>query len=231
MPDKTPAPATVDSSNRKMLFDARVQPFWLWHRNPRKILGLFDAEYKKRRRYEAIVRAIGQGLQEQGIDPAGWDQRDGECVCNLKVDRLGVLQDLRMFAGELDQKSTTDIYEGKVDSRFVHLIRNRDRDAFYLPIDFPEPMLILEHETREYLPVGSAVRLQRELDLLNREIRIEKTFKLKGMVDFFQAGDEEIRQFDLRFGNDPQFWMKFSFVLLQKLAKKSVECGFPILFS
>ncbi len=226
--EKKPATPPADPTSVRMQFDARVEPFWSWQ--SRKTLGFFAA-WKKKRRLQAVVRAIRDGLAAQGIDAGAWDQGDGKVVCNLRMDRLGVLQDLRLFAAGLEKKSASEIYQGEADSRFVHLIKNRDRDAYYLPIEFPEPIMVLEHETREFLPVGSAPRLVRELTELNRELRIEKTWKLKAMVDFFQAGDAEIRQFELRFGHDPNFWIKFGFVLLQKLAKKSVETGLPVIFS
>lgn len=226
--DKKPATTPADPTSVPMQFDARVEPFWLWRK--KNNLGFFAA-WKKKRRMQAIVRAIREGLAAQDVEAGDWDQGDGEVVCNLRMDRLGVLQDLRLYAAGLEKKSATEIYQGESDSRFAHLIKNRDRDAYYLPIDFPDPLLVLEHETKEFLPVGSAPRLLRELAELNKELRMEKTWKLKAMVDFFQAGEGEIRQFELRFGNDPNFWMKFGFVMLQKLAKKCVETKLPVIFS
>lgn len=226
---KPAAKAPEGAPLARMHFDARVEPFWGWMTSQRKELGFFGT-WKRKRRMQGIVRAITVSLAEQGVDAPDWDKAEGSTVCNLRMDRLGVLQDLRVMAASLDKQSATEIYLGQADSRFVHLIKNRDRDSYYLPIDFPEPLMVLEAETKEFLPVGSSVRLMRELAELDKVLRIEKTFQVKKMVDFFQAGEPEIIQFDKRYGHDPQFWLKFGFVMLQKLAKKSVESGLPVLF-
>jgi len=226
---KPAAKAAGGTPPAPMQFDARVEPFWHWTATQRKELGFFGA-WKRKRRMQAVLRTINAELAAQGVEVGGWDQKEGETVCNLRMDRLTVMQDLRVFAAAMDKQSATEIFLGQADSRFVHLIKNRDRDAYYLPIDFPEPIMVLDAETQEFLPVGSAVRLQRELAEMDKTLRVEKTFQVKKMVDFFQAGEAEIRQFDQRFGHDPQFWLKFGFVVLQKLARKSVETGFPVIF-
>jgi len=213
-----------------MHFDARVEPFWYWQVREKKTLGFFEGR-RRRKRQEGIARAIHAALAGMGADPGDWDARSGETVCNLRLDRGAVLQDLRVFAASLDRQSATEIYQGNAQSRFLHLIKNRDRESYYLPVPFPEPIMVLVSDTKQFIPVGSSVRLLKELQEINRDLRVEATFKIKKMVDFFQASEDDILQYEARLGNDPNFWVKFGFVLMEKLARKSVESRLPVIFA
>lgn len=212
-----------------MSFDARVQPFWLPLKDRTHPLGFFES-WKRKRHLTTILRAINAALQTQSVGAANWDQSPGECLCNLRVDRMGVLQDLRTFAARQDDQSATEVFNGNAESRFRHLIKNRDRSSFYIPIDFAEPFMIHDPETRDLVPVGSSVRLRRELTLLNKDLKVEETFQIKKMVDFLQATAQDIARYEVSFANDPLFWVKFGYVLLDKLAQKSIQSRLPIVF-
>jgi hypothetical protein len=223
--DREPAAAPTG----QMPFDARVQPFWHALRDKENPLGFFEG-WRRKRHLTALLRSVNAAVQAQGVEPGAWDAKDGECVCNLRVDRLGVLQDLRTFAAQEDNQSATEVFNGNAESRFLHLIKNRDRASYYIPVDFAEPLMIHDAETREMVPVGSSLRLQRELGLLNKTLRVQETFQIKKMVDYLQATSKDISRYERNFANDPLFWVKFGYILLDKLVRKSVEAGLPIIF-
>lgn len=57
---------------------------------------------------------------------------------------------------------------------FMHLAVHPDSAGFYLPIDFPIPLIpnVIENETAQIWPVGSTQALQRELTTLSNSLEI-----------------------------------------------------------
>lgn len=222
--------AKVVAATARHLFVANVEPFWSNVERRAKELGFFGA-WKERRRMKRLVAEIARLLALQEVHAGAWDQKKGEVVCSFKIDRQGVLHDLREYAAKLEDKSYVSIVEENQKSSFPHLMQSQERFAFYIPVEFPEPLWVALDPTSEPIPVGSSVKLEAELDALNESLRVEETFKLKKMVDFFAASDKEIAKFestaDMQGG---QFWIKFGYVLIRKLAHKSVENGLPIVF-
>lgn len=226
---ETVSPAT-DAAAAQMPFDARVEGFWQPLKDPRHPLGFFES-WRKKRRLTALLRTLNAGIAAQEAAPGAWDQKQADPICNLRIDRLGVLQDLRTFAAHQDNQSATEVFEGAAESRFLHLIKNRDRTSYYVPVDFAEPLMIHDPDTHEMIPVGSGPRLLRELALLNKTLRVQETFQIKKMVDFLQATSKDLARYEANFAHDPLFWVKFGFILLDKLARKSAESGLPIVFA
>ncbi|MBI3272223.1 MAG: hypothetical protein HYZ53_24745 [Planctomycetes bacterium] len=222
--DRAPAVSTS-----QMPFDARVQPYWYPLHDRQHPLGFFGG-WKRKRQLTTLLHAINGAIRRQAVEPADWAAKESDCVCNLRIDRLGVLQDLRTFAAQQDNQSATEIYSGSAESRFTHLIKNRDRRSYYVPVDFPEPIMIHDADTRDLLPIGSSVRLLRELLTLNKILRVQDTFQIRKMVDFLQATAKDISRYETTYANDPLFWVKFGYILLDKLARQSVDGGLPIVF-
>lgn len=222
--------AKVETATARHLFVSNVEPFWSNVERRAKDLGFFGA-WKERRRMKRLVAEISRQLALQEVRAGAWDQTKGETVCSFKIDRQGVLHDLREFAAKLEDKSYVSIVEGNQKSSFPHLMQSKERFAFYIPVEFPDPLWVSLDPNTDPIPVGSSVKLESELDSLNEHLRVEETFKLKKMVDFFAASDKEIAKFestaDMQGGH---FWVKFGYVLIRKLAHKSVEHSLPIVF-
>lgn len=222
--------AKAEAAIGRHLFVANVEPFWVNVERRAKALGFFGA-WKERRRMKRLVAEAGRLLALQDVVAGPWDQNKGETVCSFKIDRQGVLHDLREFAAKLEDKSYVSIVEGNQKSSFPHLMQSKERLAFYIPVEFPEPVWVSLDPSTDPIPVGSSVKLEAELESLNEHLRVEETFRLKKMVDFFAASDKEIAKFESTTGMQGEhFWTKFGYVLIRKLAHKSVEHSLPIAF-
>jgi hypothetical protein len=213
----------------KRAFDARVEPIWFRLLKTKKSCSPADFAEKKK----AIDRTIAlanASIRGQGAEPGNWDTVEGECVANIRIDRLAALHDLRVQAAKIEGSSPQAVAEGKAGSRFAHLIKGRDRFSYYLPVDFPAPFEIeLKEGGGGKVPIGSSVRLSAELAELNRALKAEGTFKIANMVDFLEASAEDMAKYEAHFNIGGAFWAKFGFVILSKLARKSIEHNMPII--
>lgn len=202
-------------------FNARVEPMLHALECLRPKLGFF--EYRRRRKkLQGLVEGIDGQLARQGAGGMAWASAAGGCVCNLRVARLGLLNDLRKFAAREAGPDGAD--------RFPHLIRHRDRNAYYLPVRFSQPFT-LEPEPGDTVPIGSVPVLAEEMAELNRQLRVESTFRLTQMVDFLDATPADINQYESKHGTAGPFWVKLGYVMLQKLVRKSLESSLPIIFA
>ncbi|OHB74734.1 MAG: hypothetical protein A2Z34_05350 [Planctomycetes bacterium RBG_16_59_8] len=196
--------------------DARVEPLGNVLDRAKESLGLLGS-FREKRRWKKIVEKINERIRAMtGGSAILRDDRRGEPVCHLKIARPEMFEALKAFAG--------------TKGSFRQLAGIREEGSWYLPVDFAEPFGVEGAGDGETLPVGSAVRLRDELVALNKFLRVEESFALKNMVDFMDAGEAEIAKFEKRLNADGDFWLKFGFVTLKKLADRSVEHRYPIVF-
>ena len=200
-----------------MPFNARVEPMWHNVDRIKRKLNLIQW-VKERGRVRRIVELVNDGLRGQGLSPDGWDKGDGSCMCNLRLDRRGVLQDLQAYA--------RDCFP---DSNIAHLYVARDKNAFYLPIDFPMPIFV--KDGKHDVPVGSAIRLRDEMEILKPALQSDEFLDSKKMVAYFHASQKEVAKLETKAQYDPQFWAKFGAVLLSKLLDASLDNKMPIIFA
>lgn len=187
-------------------FDARVEPFSNISKERMAEAG-FWGKITERWKWGRIASAVAKRIPQ--CAPI-LRQAQSPCVCNLKIARIGVLNDLKEFA--------------RSDDRFRHLVEGRESMAVYLPIAFQEPLVA------GALHVGSSVRLQQELAELNKSLQVEKTFALKKMVDFLSADEEAISKYESKFDTTGGFWLKFGYVIIKKLTDMSLQHKLPIVF-
>ena len=120
-----------------------------------------------------------------------------------------------------DELSTKDL-------SFRHIIWTGSIGIFFIPVDFPEPLIIEEEEREvdegligniEYITIGSSYRLLKELDTLNQWL------KLQG--DYGDLG--EIVSFDV-YENDADPWheIKWAWLVLHWMARQSIEKNLTI---
>lgn len=198
-------------------FNARVEPIWYNFERVKRKLNVIQAA-KERGRVRRIIELVNDDLRRQEVDVNGWDTIEGGCVCNLRLDRRGVLQDLQAYA--------RDCFP---DADIAHLYVARDKDALYLPIDFPAPIYVRDGKGK--VPVGSAARLLKELEMLRPALQSDEFMDTRKMVNYFHAAKKEIAKLDKKAQYDPQFWAKFGIVILGKLAESSVENKMPVIFA
>lgn len=201
-------------------FQARVEPIWLAYRLAKPKLSLFG-RLRERRAVRRRIHAIRAHLAEIGAPPSAWDREEGECVCNLRVGKLGLLQELReRVSRQLDPPARDQI---------PHFLRHREWNAYYLPVDFAHPFSI-RGKGRDLIPIGSSVRLRDELGALDRIFRFSEMVSQDKLAPHIRVSESDIIKFDTTNDENPDFWICFGFSLLQKLCAESVKHGLPIVF-
>lgn len=198
-------------------FNARVEPIGFNVERIKRKLNLIQWA-KERGRVRRIVEFVNDALRAQGISPEDWDKVEGACVCNLRLERRGVLQDLQAYA--------RDCFP---DSSIVHLYVARDKNAYFLPVDFPTPISV--KDGKSVVSVGSSVRLRAEMEILKPALQSDEFLDSRKMVDYFHASRKEVAKLDTKAHYDPQFWAKFGAVLVSKLVDVSLKNKMPITFA
>jgi hypothetical protein len=207
---------------RNVGFNARVEPFWLTFEKLGPRMGFFE-RWKEKRRLKKILARVREALAKQGAPADAWEDRRGECVCNLRVAKTGLVAELQQFVRE----SAKPEQWGK----WRHLMAQRDHSALLIPVEFAEPIpLPSEGEPGS---VTSAPRMAAELAEVNRILKIDETFALAKAkkVDYLDASERDISIYESRFGTVDGFWGKFAYVLLKKLADTAGERGLPAIFA
>jgi hypothetical protein len=148
----------------------------------------------------------------------------------VRIERGGVLLALREFAARQEGTLLEDFLSHPADARYLHLLMTRENSCYYIPVDFPQPCQIQLNSSLPPVVVCSSQRVAKELEQLNIVLQVEKTFKLTRMVDFMQASEEEISNYEKYFDTGGDFWVKFGFVILRKLVTRSLEHSLPIHF-
>lgn len=207
---------------RSTSFNARVEPIWMHFRKTQDRRGMIGS-FLEKRRVKSLITAIHDGLAAQGIVPSGWDREEGECACNMKVDKMGLLQDLRSMVGKKMSKSRLP--------EIRHFAHVREWQSFCVPVDFARPFDVPGLRSRDVIPIGSSVRLQQELQVIGDVLRVGKKLNADKMVPFLQMKEADVLKAETKAQSDPSFWPVFSFCILKKLADVSVERGLPIVFA
>lgn len=205
-------------------FNARVEPMWHTFVRLRSKRGFFE-NWREKRRMKNLIRKIDEKFGELRVAANGWDQAGGECVCNLRVAKMGLTAELKTHLEAAVGKETSAAWK--------HLASQRDSRAVALPLDFPEPFTVPLGRGSDNVLVTSSVRLAAELAEVNRKLRIEETFALARMskIDYIDASQRDISVYESKFASMNDFWPKFAYVLLKKLADKSVESKLPVHFA
>ncbi|MCD4656393.1 MAG: hypothetical protein K8S87_02500 [Planctomycetes bacterium] len=155
-------------------------------------------------------------------------ESDGGLQANIMIDKFGLLQDLRSFVKKLRDRLIEEA--GAPETIFMHLLNQGDADGIYLPFKFKKPIQ-LKIPGRAYpMPIGSSVMLEKELEIINKHLKIEKTFKTPVLPEFIEASSREIDKFETEYVIDPSFWIKFGFVVLRTLNNKARDAKMPIVF-
>lgn len=203
-------------------FNARVEAFWNTFGKLESKMGFFERR-RERGRLERILKSVNLQIVGQKGAPGGWGEQAGDCVCNLRVAKMGLVKELKNWLKNgLEEDSA---------AKWPHLHALRDRPCMLVPVPFAAPLSVDPGGGEEPFPVASSVRAQAELSEVNQRFRIDETFALKKMVDYLDATERDIALYESRLGTSEGFWAKFSYVLLKKVADVSVEKRLPVLFA
>ena len=203
-------------------FNARVEPVWHTFSQLEPTLGFFDRR-RERKKVERVVEAINIGVVGQKCVPGGWEKTPGDCVCHLRVAKMGLVRELKTWL-----KIGLD---GTAEARWPHLHALRDRPCMMIPVPFARPLSADPGSGEEVLPVASAVGIRAELGEINKQFRIDDTFAIKKMVDYMDATERDIAIYEQRLGSQDGFWPRFAYLLIKKLADVSAEKKLPAIFA
>lgn len=210
-----------------------------------EIFGPYDMKYLKEDVLDILTRQLGK-------KPL-WKEGNLHNEESLPFGGMETLVQLQRYAAHIDlTRNTPDIpvredklfedecllkYWENVENElfpkdlcFKHLIWTGSIGIFFIPVDFPEPLLIEEEELEsegqftgnvEYISIGSTYQLLRELDTLN------KWLELQG--DYGDLG--EMVSFDV-YENDADPWreIKWAWLVLHWMARQSIEKKLTICF-
>ena len=203
-------------------FNARVEPVWHTFNQMESSLGFFDRR-RERKKVEHVLDSIQTAVAGQKGNPAGWDKTPGECVCHLRVAKMGLIKELKTWL-----KIGLD---GAAEANWPHLHMLRDRPCLMVPVPFTRPFSAEAAGGEEPIPVASSVSVREELAAINMKFRIDETFAIRKMVDYLDATERDIAIYEQRLGSQDGFWPKFAYVLIKKLADVSVEKKLPAIFA
>jgi len=109
------------------------------------------------------------------------------------------------------------------DLSFRHIIWTGSIGIFFIPVDFPEPLIIEEEEreseegligTIEYITIGSSYQLLKELDTLNQWLNLQGDYGDLGEMVSFDVYENDA---------DPWHEIKWAWLVLHWMARQSIE--------
>jgi hypothetical protein len=213
----------------KRAFDARVENPWnevALHKDA----GFFESR-RVRKRMEKLIEGVSSALNAANLELPYWPEEGGtKPAAHMRIDRTGVLTDLKKYAAGLEGTDLQQVMVSKqAETRFPNLLRHRERNSYYWPVEFAEPVWV-NVDGSEPIPVGSSQGLLRELGEINTVLKVEKTFRMQKMPDFMDADEREIAKIETFMDVSGKFWMKFGFLVIRKLAERSEKTNLPIIF-
>jgi len=210
-----------------------------------EILGPYDMKYLKEDVLDVLTRQLGK-------KPL-WNEGNLRNEESLPFGGMETLVQLQRYAAHIDlTRDTPDkplteekLFEDECllkywenienelfpkDLCFKHLIWTGSIGIFFIPVDFPEPLLIEEEELEsegrfignvEYISIGSTYQLLRELDTLNKWLKLQGDYGDLGEMVSFDVYENEA---------DPWREIKWAWLVLHWMARQSIEKKLTICF-
>jgi len=204
---------------------------------------------------KSIKKDVVSALQQQLGKKPEWKEGKSEDEDSLPLGGWTALAQLQRYAAHIDladkppEKPEEDVDAFEEDEhllqywesaenelsnnhlRFRHLIWVGSIGVFYIPVDFPEPILIKEEreeeeeeeneEGIEYISIGSSYQLLKELNEINQWLNLQGDYKELGNLvtkDIFENEADQWRE------------IKWAWLVLQWMAKQSIKKQLTICF-
>jgi hypothetical protein len=131
----------------------------------------------------------------------------------------------RLFEDEYLLRYWRDV-EDEISSKalsFRHTIWTGSIGIFFIPVDFPEPLIIEEEEREseeglvgniEYITIGSSYQLLKELNMLNQWLNLQGDYGDLGEMVSFDVYENDA---------DPWHETKWVWLVLHWMARQSIE--------
>ena len=211
-----------------MLFNATVEPIPQYLQTVKKVYDE-DTYSEMTQKFDVLKQYLLRMWSSRSdiIEQFLADNRGG-LQANIMIDKFGIFQDLREFASKLRKRLIEEA--GAPTTVFTHLLNQGDADGVFLPFKFKKPIQLKIPGRAYSMPVGSSVILEKELEIINKHLKIENSFRITILPDFIEATSREIDQFEMAYSVDPSFWIKFGFVVLRTLNSKARSLNMPVIF-
>lgn len=199
-------------------FEGRVEPMGTQLRRLEAEMGFIE-KWRKRRRFRGLIVGIKQSIGEPATSARDWGRVEGQCTCHLRVARMGLVADLK--------KCVANTLGDLIALKTAHLKGLRDRNCILIPRDFQSPLENVRGLGKEPVSVLSSIRLDYELNSIAYYLKVGKILSLFKKVDFLDATEADISQYESKFASMDDFWPQFSIALIRKLSNASLEHELP----
>lgn len=187
--------------------------------------GSFFASLETRK---VLLDAVRNQLRIERGDPMGSSETGNQCIAYYKIARSNFLGDLQEYAAGLDHGNLESIYMGMEQTRFNHLIEIRNNIGIYLPVFFFFPMQIPIKQTAFPIFVGSALKLDTELQELQKSLKPHENVNIGEVKLHFEATEEDVEDYEASHEGTENFWPCFQCIILESLIKNCIQYKLPI---
>ena len=211
-------------------FEARIMGVPDWIEVIGKVYGSKESEHEYAK-FDAARTALGLACaeREKEVNTLFWKR--SHPVCHIRLERAAFLAPLVEWATSRDGTTRELVLFENAWTEYLHLTFLGTSDAIVLPLGFSSPLPVGVSGRATPVPVCSAQRLLREIEIANTALNIEKTLRNPTLPDFFKAGRREVIHLEKKEGYDDVFWSKFAANVVRHLAKRCVDHNLPLIIS
>ncbi|MCK6439228.1 MAG: hypothetical protein L6Q71_03385 [Planctomycetes bacterium] len=213
-----------------MIFDAKVVGLPNHLELVRERLGKEDCAHETKK-FERTRKALQSKNAKLSDDIAALFKKKADPVTHIYFERFGLLGPLQQWACARDGTTPAKVQQENAWTSFLHTTLLGCNESLILPMDLAVPVEVDIEDQEHTYPVCSAQRLDKEMELANKTLKIEKTFKLPNIPDFIDARRKETKKLEKDADLDEAFWAKFGLVVLRHLVRKSLEHKLPVVLS
>ncbi|MCF6227662.1 MAG: hypothetical protein L3J82_03210 [Planctomycetes bacterium] len=156
-------------------------------------------------------------------------KKKSTCISHFRCERFSFLQPLRDFACFINGTTIEEVVEENAWTESLHIVLMGENDVLIVPFDFAMPLTV-QIEGRNFpLIIGSAPRIQKELDNLDEYVAVEKTLGIKSFPAFVEMDRQAMAKFEKAEGVGRRFWAKWGVAALRGLVQRSMTSGVPLI--
>lgn len=206
-----------------MNFHTAIHPFQMTAAYPKS--GNFFASLDNRK---ALLNATRGQIKSEVGDCIISSERGNKHILYYQIPRDNFLADLQEYATSLDHTNLEHVYMGMEQTCFNHLVEIRNNIGIYLPIFFMFPLQISIKQNALPIFVGSAVKLQSELNEIKKSLNPHDKVKLGDIQNNFEPTEEDMEDYEASHEGTDNFWACFGYIIFEKLVQMSIQSQLPI---
>ncbi|MEE9310788.1 MAG: hypothetical protein V3V10_00120 [Planctomycetota bacterium] len=211
-----------------MKFDARVVGLPNQLANAKKHMPKQNYQFEVAKFKAAEARLIKK-LPAQKKVISELFRKKSTCISHFRCERFTFLQPLRDFACFLNGTTIEEVVEENAWTESLHIVLMGENDVLIVPFDFPMPLTVRIEGRNFPLIIGSAPRIQKELENLDEYVAVEETLGIKAFPAFVEMDRKAMAKFEKAEGVGRRFWAKWGVVALRGLVQRSLKSGVPLI--